>query len=135
MDVLTKKQRSYNMSRIRSKDTGLEKRLRKLLWSSGFRGYRLYSSLPGRPDIVFSRAKLAIFVDGCYWHGCPKCIKRAIPTNTKYWGNKIAANKKRDRKNIRALKRIGWQVIRLWEHDMKRKPQECLELIGQALRV
>src|ERR1700741_2088208 len=73
MDVHDKATRSFNMSRIRSRDTKPELRLRQMLWARGLRGYRLHKKLPGKPDIVYSRAKVAIFIDGCFWHGCPKC--------------------------------------------------------------
>ena len=105
MDVHDKRTRSYNMSQIRSRDTKPEIRLRTFLWASNLRGYRLHSKLPGRPDIVFSRKKLAVFIDGCFWHGCPKCGDgRAPVSNTSYWSTKRMMNQQRDKRRTRELR-------------------------------
>jgi DNA mismatch endonuclease, patch repair protein len=119
-DVHNKKTRSFNMSRIRSKDTKPEIIVRKYLSSKGFR-YRLnVKSLPGTPDIVLSKFKTAIFVHGCFWHGHDNCKFSAVPkTRTDWWLNKIYENKQRDEKKMQSLKNLGWIVIIIWECDIK----------------
>ena len=116
-DVLSEKQRSYCMSRVKSKNTKPEIKLRKALWKAGLR-YRLKSSLPGKPDIVFPGARVVIFVDGCFWHNCP--IHGSKPaTNVKFWESKISSNGARDAKVNKELKNMGWTVFRCWEHEVK----------------
>lgn len=130
MDVHDKATRSYNMSRIRSRGTKPEIRLRKLLWLCGLRGYRLRTKLPGKPDLVFSRARLAVFVDGCFWHGCPTCGDgRAPSSNKEYWDAKRARNKERDCRRTSELEGMGWTVIRLWEHEVMKAPDTCVARI------
>lgn len=86
----------------------------------------------GRPDFVFDCAGLAVFVDGCYWHGCPRCY-RAPEQNSLYWQAKIARNHKRDQHVSARLRRQGWSVIRIWEHTLKTKPDEAIERITRKL--
>ena len=117
-DVHSKKQRSYNMSRIRSKNTKPEIKFRKLLYEAGLRGYRLNSKLKGRPDIILTRCRLAIFIDGCFWHKCPRHC-RFPSSNVNYWTKKINGNVRRDRNVEKELKKRKWIVIRFWEHDLK----------------
>ncbi len=119
-DVLTRRQRSYCMSRIRSKNTRPEIILRKAISKTGIRGYRLNCGLSGKPDIVFPKRKIVIFIDGCFWHKCPKCFK-SPKTNKKFWLEKIEGNKRRDIKVNRHYKKMGWRIIRIWEHDLKKK--------------
>ena len=118
-DNLTKEQRSYNMSRIRSRDTSTEKALIRVMRKAGISGWRRKSKLCGKPDFVFIRFHTAVFVDGCYWHGCRKC-RLASKSNNDYWAPKIAGNARRDRKNTKTLRELGWKVVRIWEHDLKR---------------
>lgn len=116
-DVLTQKQRRFCMSRIRGKDTSAELAVRKALWHLGFR-YRCHTSLPGRPDIVFPGRRVAIFIDGCFWHGCP--MHSTTPkTRRQFWVTKISANVERDHRVTRDLQRDGWTVLRIWEHDIR----------------
>lgn len=130
MDVHDRATRSFNMSRIRSRDTKPELRLRKVLWNRDLRGYRVHAKLPGKPDITFSRWKVAIFVDGCFWHGCPSCGDGRAPTsNTTYWKLKRQTNKQRDVRRTRELQSLGWQVLRFWEH------QVVNETLNVAMRV
>ncbi len=117
-DVLTKKQRSYNMSMIRASNTQPEIRLRKMLSASELKGYRLHYKLTGKPDIVFPRKKIAIFIDGCFWHKCPRCFIKPR-TNIKFWKEKIESNVKRDKVVNRELMKKGWKVLRIWEHEMR----------------
>lgn len=127
-DVHTPEQRSFNMSRIRSRDTKPELLLRSELWRRGYR-YRLKSSLPGKPDIVFHRQRLAIFVDGCFWHGCPKHFQ--LPkTRSEFWRKKIESNRQRDKEINALLKSCGWNVYRVWEHrSSQRTARDIARLI------
>ena len=116
-DTMTPAQRSRCMSRIRSKDTKPEIALRRKLFAKGLR-FRTRLKLPGRPDIVFTRARLAIFVDGCFWHGCPQ--HGTIPkSNSDYWTTKIRGNQARDIEVKAALEAEGWRVIRYWDHEIR----------------
>lgn len=119
MDVLSKSQRKYCMSKIQSEDTTPEKILRKLLWKHGYR-YRLhYKKLPGKPDIVFVGRKKVIFVNGCFWHH-HSCKFFVWPkTHSKFWKNKIDKNVDRDAANISNLKNMGWDVLVIWECELK----------------
>ena len=115
-DVLTKKQRSKVMSRVRNRDTEPELRIRKLVFSMGYR-YRLYrQDLPGKPDLVFSRKKKIIFVHGCFWHGHTGCPNYRPPkSNLDFWIPKINKNKANDLKVKRLLRKQGWHLLILWE--------------------
>lgn len=105
------------MSRIRSQKTKPELRLRKALWAAGHR-FRVRSKLPGKPDVIFTRAKLAVFVDGCFWHGCPIHGRRP-KSNQGYWHPKIDSNVARDVRVNDRLTELGWKVLRVWEHEIK----------------
>ncbi len=105
------------MSRIRSRDTKPELILRKALWAAGCR-YRLYYKIPGRPDIVFLKQRLAVFSDGCFWHGCP--IHYSAPgTNQDFWKDKLRKNVLRDMAADDALTSDNWKILRIWQHDLK----------------
>lgn len=131
-DVLTKEQRSYCMSKNKGSDTGPELLLRKALWAAGLR-YRLKNKLPGRPDIVYPGARIAIFVDGCFWHGCPTHYQ-APSNNSEEWLKKITATKKRDEVVDKQLQNKGWEVVRFWEHSVKKNTAECVDLVRQYLK-
>lgn len=120
-DRHTPEQRRYNMQQIKASNTKPEILLRKKLFSQGFR-YRInVKELPGKPDIVLSKYKTVIFVNGCYWHGHANCKFFVIPkTRTKFWVDKIEKNKQRDIKNIDSLKQNGWNVITVWECELKK---------------
>lgn len=131
-DVLTKEQRSYCMSRIRGRDTKPEVLLRRALWAMGFR-YRLHPPLPGRPDFVLPRLKAAIFVDGCFWHFCPR--HRTTPkTNTAFWNKKHQVNADRDAVVNKRLRSLGWRVIRIWEHEVKASPERAAARLARKLQ-
>lgn len=119
-DVHSKETRSYNMSRIKGKDTKPEMLVRRFLHAQGFR-YRLHvKDLPGRPDIVLPKYKTIIFVHGCFWHGHEGCKYYVVPkTRTEWWLNKINRNIENDKKALKALKKEGWKIITLWECDLK----------------
>ena len=120
-DVHSKEIRSYNMSRIRGKNTKPEMQIRKFLFSKGFR-YLLHDKrLPGKPDIVLSKYKTAIFVHGCFWHGHADCKYYIVPkTRTEWWVKKIDKNKTNDLVAEINIKMLGWKVINIWECDLKR---------------
>lgn len=126
MDRMTKKQRSECMSRIGGKNTNLEHVFRKHIRAFGVKGYRSYAKIPGRPDLYFPNHKLAIFVDGCFWHGCPRCASFPA-TNKKFWKEKIEGNKKRDKAVNMKLRKLGIRVIRFWGHDIKKSPDGCVK--------
>lgn len=116
-DRISTAARSAVMSSIRSQDTKPELHLRRALWRIGARGYRLENRiLPGRPDLVFARPRVAVFVDGCFWHGCPSHC-RLPASNAEYWTRKIARNVARDSSTTARLANLGWSVLRVWEHD------------------
>ena len=107
------------MSANRAKDTKPEILFRKALWANGIRGYRLnWRKAPGRPDIAFPGKKIAIFINGCYWHRCPKCDLPLPRTNTDFWKKKFDANKIRDVRKEIELKELGWDVYFIWECDI-----------------
>jgi DNA mismatch endonuclease (patch repair protein) len=120
MDVHNKATRSYNMSRIRSGDTGAELAVRKYLHSRGFR-FRLHDRrLPGRPDIVLPKYRAVVEVRGCFWHGHEGCRYFVLPkTRTEFWTLKIQSNVERDRKNEKLMSELGWRVIVVWECELR----------------
>lgn len=128
IDVLTQEQRKFNMSRIKGKNTGPEVKLRKLLYANRIRGYRVHYDLPGKPDIVFVKKKLAIFIDGCFWHKCPVCFQEP-ETRKEFWMKKIQSNVDRDKKVDEQLKNDGWTVIRIWEHEIRKDPEKAVRKI------
>jgi DNA mismatch endonuclease, patch repair protein len=131
-DNLTPKQRSYTMSRIRSKNTKPELLVRKLAHARGLR-FRIHQrSLPGCPDLTFATAKVVVFIDGDFWHGWR--FPQWSGTLSSYWENKIARNRKRDQVNFRRLRRLGWTVIRIWEHEIKADLAKSVDRIEQSVR-
>lgn len=135
VDTLTPEKRSWNMSRIRGRDTGPELKLRSLLHRAGFR-FRLHDKkLPGRPDIVLRKYRTAIFVHGCYWHRHPGCAKATTPgTRTDYWTAKFEGTVSRDREAISRLEASGWSALVVWECDLEREPTKTLQRLARELR-
>ncbi len=134
-DWLSREQRSRNMASIRSagnKTTELV--MVGLLRSARISGWRRHLPLPGRPDFAFPQEKLAIFIDGCFWHACPRCY-RLPEDNRAYWKNKMLGNRARDKKNSRDLRAKGWKVLRVWEHSLKShsRHKQVTSKIVQAL--
>ncbi len=128
VDKFSKEVRSHIMSRIRGKDTTPEKIIRTALHKGGYR-YSLkhrFKEIRCTPDIVMVSRKACIFVDGCFWHGCPRCFK-APKSNRRYWEPKIKRNKERDKKQNRYLKKQGWKVIRIWEHEINNNLKKAVE--------
>jgi DNA mismatch endonuclease (patch repair protein) len=115
-DIFSKEARSRIMRGAKSKNTKPELKVRKALWGRGLR-YRIHYRLPGSPDIVFPSKKLAIFVNGCFWHGC-RYHGRIPSTNTSFWKSKIARNMQRDKENTKKLRNAGWKVFTFWEHQL-----------------
>ncbi|MDH7577160.1 MAG: very short patch repair endonuclease [Bacillota bacterium] len=132
-DVFDAAKRSEIMSKIHSKNTKPEIALRKALYHAGLRGYRIYYKLPGKPDMAYIKAKVAIFVDGCFWHGCPVCNRYRTNEKDEFWRNKIARNKERDKQIDAKLTELGWTVIRIWEHDIKKHLEDCVRRIRKAV--
>jgi DNA mismatch endonuclease (patch repair protein) len=134
MDVFTKRKRSEIMSNIRSKNTTAEKVVFKALRKDGIYFQKHYKKAPGNPDIALPKKKIAIFIDGDFWHGYKyKVLKQRLPK--KYWLKKIEDNIKRDKRNRAKLKREGWKVLRIWEHDIEKNPEKSLEKIVKFLKV
>ncbi len=134
-DVFTKAKRSEVMSRIRGKGNNrTEGVLVQLFREEGITGWRRHLKLTGKPDFTFPRERLTVFVDGCFWHGCPKCY-RAPKANRKFWEAKITRNRERDREVNRELRRRGWRVLRIAEHSLKKKYRaRLLSRLAKALR-
>jgi DNA mismatch endonuclease (patch repair protein) len=118
-DIVDRKTRSRVMASVRSSgNRSTEKRLRAALMRSKIRGWRVQArDLPGIPDFVFEKKQLAVFVDGCFWHGCPRCYRRPH-SSRKYWDEKVNLNKIRDGRISAKLRRNGWSVLRIWEHTL-----------------
>ena len=134
-DFLTPDQRHYCMSRIHGKATKPELLVRKWLWHHGYR-YRLnVKSVPGKPDIVLRRYRMAIFVNGCFWHGHEGCSKYVVPkSNTPFWVAKIEYNRERDQRNYEALQEAGWKIIVVWECQLKKSSiEETMREVEHAL--
>ena len=126
----TSKQRSDLMSKIKSQNTKPELKLRKALWGLGFRYRKNVKKMPGSPDIVFTRGKLVIFVDGEFWHGYRWDEKKVkIKTNRNFWIPKIERNMQRDEINNQLLSSEGWCVMRIWEHEVKKELDICINRI------
>lgn len=131
MDTHTPMQRMYNMSQIRSSDTLIELKFRKFIWKNGLRGYRLRSEITGRPDIYFSKQRVAVFVDGCFWHKCPIDFIRPKSKND-YWDKKIKNNIERDRIINQELKKKKIKVLRFWEHEIVNNIKKCYRILITA---
>ena len=133
-DVFSVGKRSEVMSRIRSqgnKDTEL--RVIDLFRKARIKGWRRNQKLVGSPDFVFPALRVAVFVDGCFWHGCLRCYRRPS-SNREYWDAKVARNRQRDRDVTRSLKRLGWRILRIWEHELVgRNEARCLQRIKRML--
>ncbi len=136
MDNLTHEQRHKNMHSIRAVDTTIEVRLRKLLWDKGYRYRKNYKELPGTPDIVLTKHKIAIFCDGEFFHGKDwdkLREKLKSSNNSQYWIGKIARNIGRDDEVNKRLIGLGWTVLRFWGEDIKKHPDECVKVIEETI--
>ena len=136
VDSLTPEQRHKNMQNIRSQNTSIEVLLRKALWNKGYRYRKNYKELPGKPDIVLTQYKIAIFCDGEFFHGKDwQVLKPRLEqsTNSEFWINKITHNMDRDEKINHELTMMGWTVIRFWGKEIKRDTNYCIRIIENAI--
>lgn len=134
MDVHDRPTRSYNMSRVRGKDTKPEMQIRRICHGLGFR-YRLHrKDLPGRPDLVFPRFKSVILINGCFWHGHACELFKVPATRAGFWSEKIAGNMARDRYNVEQLINLGWRVLTVWECALKGRGRLTNDEITEHLR-
>jgi DNA mismatch endonuclease Vsr len=131
-DVLNKTQRSELMRGIKSRNTAFEMDFRLHLRRAGL-PYKLHSCLPGRPDIVFPAARIAVFLDSCFWHGC-RWHCRMPKSNIAYWRKKIARNRQRDKNVNSEYRKLGWKIVRLWEHTIRRDPTSCILRVKADLK-
>jgi DNA mismatch endonuclease (patch repair protein) len=133
-DVFSRQKRSYIMSRVKGRGNLLtEIRLIELFRSHGLVGWRRNTLIFGRPDFVFPTARVAVFVDGCFWHACPR--HGSIPlTNRGFWEEKLARNRKRDRLVNRTLRELGWTPIRVWQHELREPVRLIRRLRGLITR-
>lgn len=136
MDNLTKEQRHKNMQHIKSEDSVIEKKLRKALWDKGYRYRKNYKKLPGKPDIVLTKYKIAIFCDGEFFHGKDwKILKPRLEksNNSEFWKRKIKCNMERDEEVNKQLLFLGWTVIRFWGKDIMKNTEECIRVVEEAV--
>ena len=133
-DKLTPEKRSWNMSRIKGKDTKIEVEVRKYLFSKGYRFRKNDKRYPGKPDIVLPKYHVAIFVHGCFWHRHEGCKDATTPkTRTEFWLEKFDKNVKNDQIKQEKLRELGWKVIVIWECELKRSFQETLDKVEKEL--
>lgn len=133
-DWLTREQRSRNMASIRSRgNKTTEARFVSLLRAARISGWRRHADLPGRPDFIFPGKHLAVFVDGCFWHGCPRCY-RLPADNRNYWRTKLLSNRRRDRRHARKLRSLNWRVLRIWEHSIK-SPAGHKRILSKLIKI
>lgn len=119
----------------KGKDTSPEIRLRAALRKAGLLGYRLHwKAVPGRPDIAYTRYKLAIFVNGCFWHRCPTCALLMPKTNSEFWNAKLKRNVERDKRKIAELEEAGWSVLICWEHEIRNDLDACVQKVSGRLK-
>jgi DNA mismatch endonuclease (patch repair protein) len=123
--------KSEQMRRVRTSGTTPELLVRKNLWRLGYR-YRLHTRLPGTPDLCFAGARVVVFVDGCFWHGC-QIHYTAPATRREFWLAKLVENVQRDRRVDEALARMGWTVVRIWEHEVKDDASAAVARIVSAV--
>jgi DNA mismatch endonuclease (patch repair protein) len=131
-DNVSQEERSRIMKQIRSKNTKLENSIASGLWKRGYRFRRNVKSLFGKPDIAIKKYHVVIFIDSCFWHGCPQHCR--IPkSNRAYWENKINSNKKRDKEVSEYYIKKHWNLLRIWEHDIKDNYEKSLDLISKFI--
>ena len=132
-DIFTKAKRSQIMSKIRSKNTKIEIKLRKALWAKGLKGFRVHYNLPGKPDIVFPIKKVAVFADSSFFHGYNWKFLGKVPPK-EYWQAKIRKNMLRDKKYNKLLKESGWKVLRFWDFEINQDLSKCIKRISNLLK-
>jgi len=118
-DNLNPSDRRKTMQAVKGRNTSLERKLFSMLARMGIKGWRKNAAdVKGKPDVIFDKRRIVVFVDGCFWHGCPSCRGKKPDTNFEYWNQKVKKNKARDTKTRRELTREKWRVVRIWEHEM-----------------
>jgi DNA mismatch endonuclease (patch repair protein) len=133
-DIFSAPKRSAIMAAVRSVgNKATELCLVEIFRSNGIKGWRRHLNMRGKPDFTFRQHKLAIFVDGCFWHGCPTHLRMPV-SNKDYWAQKIQRNVRRDKTTTRELRRSGWRVLRVWEHEL-RKPSTVVRRVSRMLRM
>lgn len=134
MDKVSKQIRSEIMRKVRSTNNkSTEIKFKEVMIQSGLKGWKIHLKMKFSPDFVFENEKIAIFIDGCFWHGCPVCKK--IPSSNKdYWLKKFERNTERDKKATQELTEEGWIVLRFWEHEIKKNIDNCLFILKEALK-
>jgi DNA mismatch endonuclease (patch repair protein) len=132
-DTFSSEERSRIMRAVKGKDSTLEVTVRSALWRSGLRFRKNVASLPGKPDIVFSKSKVVVFIDSCFWHGCPNHLRRP-GSHQDYWEAKISRNRQRDTEVTETYRQMGWTALRIWEHELKENLESCLARIVDAVR-
>jgi len=132
MDKITKEKRSWNMSRIKSKNTSPERKMFEILKERGIKFIKHRKNLPGKPDIIIPSSKLAVFIDGEFWHG--KDFTSWKEKLSDFWLNKITVNIKRDRKNRKELRILGWKIVRFWGKSIIKNPNGVVNKIEKLIR-
>lgn len=131
-DTVSKQERSRIMRSVRGRgNASTELKVVRLFRENGIKGWRRHLPLPGRPDFAFPKARVAVFVDGCFWHGCPAHL-RMPASNVDYWRGKVARNMERDARVTKELKAKGWRVLRMWEHEIK-NPERALLVLSRLI--
>jgi DNA mismatch endonuclease (patch repair protein) len=136
-DNLNPSDRRKTMQAVKGKNTGLERKLFSMLAGMGIQGWhKNVADIKGKPDVVFDKQRIVIFVDGCFWHGCPSCKGKTPVNNFEYWNHKVTKNKARDKKTRNELIGEKWRVVRIWEHDMRdrKSRQEIRSRIRSLLK-
>lgn len=137
VDIFSKEKRHEIMSKIRSKETKIEIKVRKFLYSNGIRYRKNCNNIIGKPDIAIKKYKIAIFINGCFWHGHENCKSFHLPKeNTEFWDEKIRRNRANDYKNQNELTNQGWNVFVLWECQIERLFEDTMnELLGSVIKI
>lgn len=134
MDKVSQEVRSRIMRSVRStQNKSTEEKFRAALEEAGVSGWEVRPDMPFKPDFIFREQKVAIFIDGCFWHGCPTCANKKPATNKEYWTKKIARNQKRDQEASEQLNAEGWRVFRFWEHDIKQDIAAAVSQVARSL--
>ena len=135
MDGLTPEKRSWNMSRIKGKDTSIEVKVRKYLFSKGFRYRKNDKRYPGKPDVVLPKYKTVIYVNGCFWHMHSGCKQGRLPkSNIDYWKEKLEKNVSNDELHLKQIKEMGWTPIVIWECELKKNFDDVMEALVNDLK-
>lgn len=132
-DNVSPEVRTRTMRAVKSNDSKMEVKFRSALWRSGLRFYKNVKNLPGKPDIVFPKKKVVVFLDSCFWHGCPKHL-RMPKSGVDYWQPKIARNKNRDIEVNNIYLEMNWRVLRFWEHELKEGFDERVQDVIKAFQ-